>query len=98
MIFFGHVSPGGVLELDDPETYSDLLKGIPVIGSATDRLGNDERPSLRHASPGPNTATPESRAPVSDRGPSGWSAPRGARGVARSASRRTRIEARSSCR
>ena len=27
MIFFGHVSPGGVLELDHPERYSDLLKG-----------------------------------------------------------------------
>jgi hypothetical protein len=27
MIFFGHVSPGGVLELDHPELLSDLLKG-----------------------------------------------------------------------
>jgi hypothetical protein len=27
MIFSGHVSPGGVLELDHPELYSDLLKG-----------------------------------------------------------------------
>ena len=27
MIFFGHISPGGVLELDHPELYSDLLKG-----------------------------------------------------------------------
>lgn len=27
MIFFGNVSPGGVLELDHPELYSDLLKG-----------------------------------------------------------------------
>lgn len=27
MIFFGHVSPGGILALDHPELYSDLLKG-----------------------------------------------------------------------
>jgi hypothetical protein len=27
MIFFGHVSPAGILELDHPELYSDLLKG-----------------------------------------------------------------------
>jgi hypothetical protein len=27
MIFLGHVSPGGILELDHPELYSDLLKG-----------------------------------------------------------------------
>jgi hypothetical protein len=27
MIFFGHISPGGILELDQPELYNDLLKG-----------------------------------------------------------------------
>jgi hypothetical protein len=27
MIFFGHVTPAGVLELDHPELYNDLLKG-----------------------------------------------------------------------
>jgi hypothetical protein len=27
MMFFGHVSPAGSLELDHPELYSDLLKG-----------------------------------------------------------------------
>jgi hypothetical protein len=27
MIFFGHVTPAGVLELDYPELYNDLLKG-----------------------------------------------------------------------
>jgi hypothetical protein len=27
MIFFGTVSPGGILELDHPDLYSDLLKG-----------------------------------------------------------------------
>jgi hypothetical protein len=27
MIFLGHVSPGGILELDHPELYSDLIKG-----------------------------------------------------------------------
>lgn len=27
MIFFGRVSPAGILELDNPELYSDLLKG-----------------------------------------------------------------------
>jgi hypothetical protein len=27
MLFLGTVSPGGVLELDHPELYSDLLKG-----------------------------------------------------------------------
>ena len=27
MIFFGDVSPAGILELDHPELYSDLLKG-----------------------------------------------------------------------
>jgi hypothetical protein len=31
MLFFGTVTPGGVLELDNPELYNDLLKG---------RLGN----------------------------------------------------------
>jgi hypothetical protein len=27
MIFFGHITPAGVLELDHPELYNDLLKG-----------------------------------------------------------------------
>ena len=27
MIFFGAITPGGILELDHPELYSDLLKG-----------------------------------------------------------------------
>jgi hypothetical protein len=27
MIFFGHVSAAGILELDHPELYGDLLKG-----------------------------------------------------------------------
>jgi hypothetical protein len=27
MIFFGHITPAGILELDHPELYGDLLKG-----------------------------------------------------------------------
>jgi hypothetical protein len=45
MIFFGHVSPGGVLELDHPERYSDLLKVVsPTVACRSTSTGR-KRPA-----------------------------------------------------
>jgi hypothetical protein len=37
MIFFGHVTPAGILELDHPELYGDLLKGRSTRQSPSTR-------------------------------------------------------------
>ena len=44
MIFFVHVSPGGVLELDHPELLSDLLKGPCQLPRAARHRQEEDAP------------------------------------------------------
>lgn len=46
MIFFGGVSPAGILELDHPELYSDLLKGKLAKQSRAARHRQEENSPL----------------------------------------------------